>query len=117
MKLNYLLTMSLAAVVMFGQLAPWAKAEDPDQTAIMNEFKRREDNLGKLSIEEQLKIRAAQQKALEDAEVKKAMENRDKALVEFRAKLRAAMVAADPNVKPILEKIAAGADPVLNLGL
>jgi len=117
MKLTYLLTISLAAIVALSPFMPLAKAQDPDQTAVMNEFRRREENLGKLSIDEQLKVRAAQQKALEDAGVKAALENRDKALIEFRAKLRAAMVAADPAVKPLLEKIALGADPVIELGL
>lgn len=116
MKLTYLLTISMATVVTLGPL-PLVKAEDPDKTAVMSEFNRREENLGRLSIEDQLKVRAAQQKALEDAGVKAALENRDKALVEFRAKLRAAMVAADPSVKPILDRIAEGTDPGLNLGL
>lgn len=115
MKLHYL-SISLAAVMALGPMTPRVRAEDPDDTPVMNEFKRREDNLGRLSIEEQLKVRGAQTKALEDAEVKAALERRDKAVVEFREKLRAAMIAADPNVKPILEKIAAGADPGLSMG-
>jgi hypothetical protein len=116
MKLTSLLTISMATVVALGSLR-LVKAEDPDKTAVLNEFARREENLGRLSIEDQLKVRAAQQKALEDAGVKAALENRDKALVEFRAKLRAAMIAADPNVKPILDRISEGTDPGLNLGL
>jgi hypothetical protein len=117
MKLTHLLTLSLATVVTLGPLLPLVRAEDPDQTAATKEFKRREENVGRLSIDDQLKIRAAQQKALEDPAVKAALENRDKATIEFRAKLRAAMVAADPAVKPILEKIAQGTDPGLDLGL
>jgi hypothetical protein len=117
MKLTYPLSISIAAVVTLGPLLSFAQAEDPNKTAVMNEFARREENLGRLSIEDQLKVRAAQQKALEDAGVKAALENRDKALIEFRAKLRAAMLAADPTVKPILEKIAQGTDPGLDLGL
>jgi len=117
MKLTYFFSLSIVSVVALGPLLPLIQAEEPDQTAIQNEFRRREENLGRLSIEEQLKVRAAQQKALEDAAVKAALENRDKALVEFRAKLRAAMIAADPAVKPILEKIAQGTDPGLDLGL
>ena len=49
------------------------QAEEPDQTAIMNELRRREEKVGRLSIEEQLKVRAAQQKAVEDAAVKAAL--------------------------------------------
>ncbi len=117
MKLTHLLTLSIASAVTLGPLLSLVQAEEPNQTATMNEFKRREENLGRLSIEDQLKVRAAQQKALEEPAVKAALENRDKAVIEFRAKLRAAMVAADPAVKPILEKIAQGTDPGLDLGL
>ena len=117
MKLTPLLTLSIATVVTLGPLRLFVQAEEPDQTAVLNEFTRREENLGRLSIEDQLKVRAAQQKALEDPGVKAALENRDKAMIEFRNKLRAAMVAADPAVRPILEKIAQGTDPGLDLGL
>jgi|tagenome__1003787_1003787.scaffolds.fasta_scaffold19170631_2 hypothetical protein len=111
MKLNLLLTIFVATIVAFGQFVPSAKGQDPDNTATVNEFKRREENLGKLDVEDQLKVRAAQQKALEDPEMKAALEQRDKAIREFRAKLREKMVAADPSVKPILDRIAEGADP------
>ncbi len=116
MKLIHLLTMFLTAIVMLGQVAPFARAQDPEDTAVMTELRRRDENVGKLSVEEQLKVRAAQQKALEDAEVKSAMEKRDQAVVEFRGKLRAAMISADPSVKPILDKIAEGSDPGLAFG-
>ena len=116
MKLTYLLTISTATVLALGPFVPLANAEDPDKTAVMNELERREQNLQKLSVEDQLKVRGAQQKALEDAEVKAALENRDKALADFRAKLRAAMIVADPSVKPILDKIAEGADPGVAFG-
>ena len=117
MKLTHLLTLSIATVATLGPLQTFVQAEDPNKTAVTNEFARREENLGRLSIEDQLKVRAAQQKALEEPAVKAALENRDKATIEFRAKLRAAMIAADPAVKPILEKIAQGTDPGLDLGL
>ena len=116
MKLNYLLPISLATVIALGPMLPQARAEDPDQTAVTKEFERREENLGKLSIEDQLIVRAAQQKALEDPEVKAALVKRDQANVEFREKLRAAMIAADRKAQPILEKIAAGTDPGLSMG-
>src|SRR3982750_703515 len=111
MKRNLLFTICLATAMTLGPFLPSAKAEDPDSTATINEFKRREENLGKLDVEDQIKIRGAQQKALEDPEVKAALEKRDKAITEFRAKLREKMIVADPSVKPILERIAQGADP------
>lgn len=115
MKRNLLFTICVASVMALGQFLPLAQAEDPDSTATINEFKRREENLGKLDVEDQLKVRAAQQKALEDDEVKAALAARDKAIVDFRAKLREKMIVADPSVKPILDRIASGADPGLAL--
>lgn len=83
-------------------------ADDPDETPAIKELQRREENVGRLSIDEQLKVRAAQQKALETPAVKAAIDKRDKAIVEFRDTLRAAMIAADPSVQPILDKVVAG---------
>ncbi|MGI9086731.1 MAG: hypothetical protein ACR2HH_03155 [Chthoniobacterales bacterium] len=116
MKPNYFLKILLVTALALGPVTPLVRAEDPDNTAVVNEFKRREENLGHLSIDEQLKIRAAQQKALEDAGVKEAMQKRDQAMVEFREKLRAAMIAADPAVKAILDRIAEGTRPGLQMG-
>ena len=115
MKFNRPFTICVATIMAFGPLLALAKAEDPDTTDTINEFRRREENLGKLDIDDQLKVRAAQQKALEDEEVKAALAARDKAITDFRAKLREKMIAADPTVKPILDRIAAGADPGFGL--
>lgn len=109
----------MAAVVCLGSVATRTTAQDPidpSKTAVLNEFQRREENLEKLSVEDQAKIRGAQQKALEKAEVKAAVEKRDQAIVDFRAELRKAMIEADPSVKPILDKIAQGADPGIAFG-
>ncbi|MDQ6764593.1 MAG: hypothetical protein M3Z22_00600, partial [Verrucomicrobiota bacterium] len=109
------LSTTFAALVALAPLTPLHAQQEPDKTAVMQEFARREENVEKLSIDDQLKIRAAQQKALETKEVKEALEKRDQAIVEFRAALRAAMVAADPAVGPILDRISAGGDPAVNL--
>ncbi len=110
MKLNRFVVLSAIALLGFGSGALLAQTSDPDQTDVTKEFQRREENAQRLSVEDQLKLRAAQQKAMENAEVKAALEKRDKAIVDFRASLRAAMIAADPSVKPILEKIAGHTD-------
>ncbi len=106
MKFNYLPAVTL--LIAAANLIPFAAAEDPDNTPLQKETRRRQENVSKLSVEEQLKLRAAQQKAMADPEVKAALEKRDKALLEFREKLRAAMIASDPAVQPILDKVAAG---------
>ena len=107
MKINYLLIVSVTLAT--AQLSPLFAADEPDETPVMKEMQRRQGQVDKLSIDDQLKLRAAQQKAMENPEVKAAMEKRDKAIVEFREALRAAMMASDPSIRPILEKIAAGA--------
>src|SRR3954464_11655941 len=116
MKSNLLLTSFLLTIMAVAPFLPLVKAQEPDNTATVNEFKRREENLGRLDIEDQLKVRAAQQKALEDEGMKAALQKRDQAIIEFRAKLREKMIAADPSVKPILDRIAEGADPGFGLG-
>ncbi len=116
MKPTHLLTISLVMIFALGPLLPLVRAEDPDDTPVMQEFKRREENARKLSIEDQLVLRGAQQKALADESVKGAIKKRDEVIVEFREKLRAAMIAADPKVKPILDRIAEGGNAALSLG-
>jgi hypothetical protein len=58
-----------------------------------------------LTIDEQLKLRAAQQKAAADPAVKAALQKRNQAIDDFRAALRAAMIKVDPAVAPIVDKI------------
>lgn len=64
-----------------------------------------------LTLDEQLKVRAAQQKAAEDPAVKTALEKRNAAIEEFRKAFHDSMVKADPALEPILEKIAVGTSP------
>lgn len=92
----------LAAV----QLAPFAVAQEVDGSDLRREAREREERVNKLSTEDQLKLRAAEQRAAEDPTVKAALEKRNQAIQEFRAALRASMIKADPTVQPILEKVA-----------
>jgi hypothetical protein len=109
------LKLRLAAAVLFAaiQLAPWACAQDPvaGSTAGEQQSAQPEENSGKLTIDEQLKIRAAQQKASEDPAVKAALEKRNQAIEDLRVALHNGMVKADPRVEPILAKIAVGKSP------
>ena len=79
-----------------------------DDRTIDNQLAEREQKIGQLSIDEQLKLRAAQVKASEDPTVLAALEKRNAAIMEFRDALRAAVLRVDPGCAPILDKIAVG---------
>jgi N-methylhydantoinase A/oxoprolinase/acetone carboxylase beta subunit len=99
--------LSLALVGMV-QPAPFAFAQEVDGSDLRREVREREQRVNKLSIEEQLKLRAAERNAAKDPAVKAALEKRNRAIQEFRAALRASMIKADPTVEPILDKVATG---------
>ena len=112
--------LSLALLVPVGRAQPSPAASDSstesktraiDGTDIDRQLVEREEKVGQLSLEEQLKLRAAQVKAAEDPAVLAALEKRNQAITEFRAALRAAALKADPSIAPILDKIAVGNQP------
>ncbi len=76
------------------------------------ELRQRDEKISKLTIEEQLKLRAAQQQAAKDPAVQEAMRKRNEAINEFRAAIRAAMLKADPSVESILQKVAMPDRPI-----
>lgn len=92
-----------AAVV---QLLSSAYAQELDRSDTRREQRERQEKVSKLSTEEQLQLRAAQQKAAEDPAVKEAVAKRNEAIKAFRDAFTAAMIKADPKIVPILEKIA-----------
>ncbi|HEX3818022.1 MAG TPA: hypothetical protein VHW03_07030 [Chthoniobacterales bacterium] len=67
--------------------------------------------VGGLSIDEQLKLRAAQQKAGDDPAVKAALQKRNKAIEDFRAALHTAMLKVDPTIGPIMSKVEISPSP------
>ena len=103
-----------AVLLVAPYFAPLAMAQaepDLDGKKIEDELAQRETKIQTLSIEEQLKLRAAQQKAAEDPAVLAALEKRNQAITEFRLALRKSMIASDPKIEPVLDKIAVGAKP------
>jgi len=58
-----------------------------------------------LTQEEKDKLKAASEKAMQDAKVKEAREKMEAAGKEFRDAMQAAEIAADPSVEPILKKL------------
>ena len=106
MKLRFLILTSVTFATF--SLATPLTAGELDGSDVQRDFRERRERVLKLSLDEQLKIRAAEQKAAEDPEVKAAVAKRNKAIEEFRMARRAAMIKADPSVAAILEKITAG---------
>jgi hypothetical protein len=80
-----------------------------DGSDLRKQETEKEAQIHKLSIDEQLKLRAAQQKAAQDPEVIAAVEKRNKAFEEFRAALVKSMLKSDPTMQVILDKMAQGA--------
>jgi hypothetical protein len=109
MKLKpFILALVVPAIV---QLAPLSLAQQLDESDVRREARERTEKVSLLSLEDQLKLRSAEQKATEDPAVKAAFEKRNKAIQEFRDALRAGMIKADPTVEAILAKVAISAEP------
>jgi hypothetical protein len=68
-------------------------------------FGMRGPGFDSLSQEEKDKLKAASEKALQDAKVKEAREKMEAAGKEFREAMQAAQIAADPSIEPILKKL------------
>ena len=80
-------------------------SEEVDGSDVLRQARERDERVGKLSLEDQLKLRAAEQTAAQDPGVLAALEKRNQALREFRATLRAAMLKADPSIAKILDQV------------
>jgi hypothetical protein len=87
------------------QLTPLARSQDSESFDLEHDVRERQERFGKLSTEDQLKIRAAQVAAAADPAVRKAAQKRNQAIQEFRAAMRASMLKADPTIAPILDAI------------
>jgi hypothetical protein len=95
----------LVATIGIVQLASFAQGQELDSSDIRKDVRQRNEETNKLSVEDQLKLRAAERKAAEDPDVKAALAKRDKAIQEFRAAVRASMIKTDPTIQPIVERV------------
>jgi hypothetical protein len=68
-------------------------------------FGMRGPGFDSLSQEEKDKLKAASEKAQQDAKVKEAREKMEASMKELREATQAAEIAADPSVEPILKKL------------
>jgi hypothetical protein len=98
------IVLSLAVLPMM-HFVPIVFGQEWDGSDLRRETRERDERVNKLSTEEQLKLRAAEQQAAQDPAVKAALERRNTAIREFRTTLRASMLKADPSVQSILEKV------------
>lgn len=98
-------------LAIFLAVFPAAHAQEIDGSDLRREQQQREERIGKLTTDEQLKVRAAQRSAAKDPEVQAALQKRNEAIREFREALRASMIKADPTVEAILVKLTAEPAP------
>ena len=84
-----------ALLIMSAPLLPLVSAQEPEGGET-NSQPPEQAQVSKLSLEEQLKLRAAQQKAAEDPAVKAAIAKRNQAIEEFRQAMHDSMVKAIP---------------------
>jgi hypothetical protein len=89
----------LVAALLAVLLSAGGFAQGPQGT----DFRR--GRFSRLSMEEQARLRSAHDMALRDAALAQLRERYEQARREYREKLRAALVKADPSVQPILEKV------------
>ena len=104
-------TLLLFALVFAVAGSTGLRAAETDGSDLERELRQRDEKISKLSVEEQLKLRAAHVKAAEDPAVQAALAKRNEAVRELRETLRATVIKVDPAVAPILDKIAVGAQP------
>lgn len=105
----------IATLFATSQITPLLHAQDITGSGAGGEVDQQSSantaQVNKLTLDEQLKLRAAQRKATEDPEVRAALAKRDQAIEEFRKALHDAMVKADPKLESTLQKIAVGQSP------
>ncbi len=80
-------------------------AQDPQQGGRRGGGFGRGPGYESLSQDEKDKLKAASDKAQNDAKVKEAREKMEASMKEYREAMQAAQIAADPSVEPILKKL------------
>jgi len=109
MKLKSLFVgIALAAALQF---VPVVSAQQLQEKAARRVQAQRSARLAGLNDDEQIRLRAAHEKALQDQQVRAARERLQQARREFRDVMGPAMLRADPSVQPILEKMRRPARP------
>jgi Spy/CpxP family protein refolding chaperone len=102
MKIKSLIMVSVLALSL--QMTPFVFAQSPGAGG-NGQNGRWEKRLANLSPEDRQKVEAAREKAMQDPAVQAAREKMREASREFREAMHAAMLKADPSIKPILDKM------------
>lgn len=102
-KFSIIGVLALAATL---PIAPLVSAQQPQEKASKRaQQAHRSARVAALNDDEQGRLRAAHEKALQDQQVRAAHERLQQARREFRDVMGPAMLRADPSVQPILEKM------------
>ncbi|MEO7319952.1 MAG: hypothetical protein ABIZ56_13260 [Chthoniobacteraceae bacterium] len=104
--LSVLATLALSPVVTAQDKPNEQNPPEVDGSELDRQLIERLAKLGKLSHEEQAAVREARINADRDPAVQAALAKRNQALQEFQAILAASMIKADPELAPILAKMA-----------
>ena len=94
----------LAASLSF---APFAFSEDSNDAG-KGWHRHHGERFANLSPDEREKMKAAHQKAMQDPAVQAAHAKMRQAHKEFREAMHAAMLKADPSIRPVIDKMKAG---------
>ena len=98
--------MMMAILVTGLSLAPTAFSQDDEEEGGRGKHGRwQQQQMGNLSQPEREKLKAAQDKAMQDPAVQSAHEKVKQARKEFRDSMHAAMLKVDPSIQPILDKM------------
>ena len=97
-----LVTISIFAAAL--QIAPVAFSQDTGEPQ-KGSKQHQGGRFANLSPDEREKMKAAEQKAMQDPTVQAAKEKMRQASKEFQDTMRAALLKADPSIQPILDKM------------
>lgn len=104
----------LGSMLVFPGLSPVLQGQDAsangelrelDESDLYRQLEERRLKVSRLTAEEKDALLAARAKAAEDPEVQAALARRDRAVREFRAAIRAALLKVDPELEPVLRKM------------
>ena len=93
------------ALLVAACLSPAVQAQEVDGSDLRKYNAERQSNFNRLSTDDQLRVRAAQQTAVQDPAVQAALKKRNEAIQEFRAALRTSMLKADPSLQSIIDQV------------
>jgi hypothetical protein len=105
MRMKLLITISILAAAL--QIAPVAYTQGRQRGGGGAE-RGMKGEMGNLSADERQKLMAARQSAMQDPAVKSARDKMQAVSKEMHEAMEAAMLKADPSLKPILDKMPKG---------